>query len=304
MVTETFVDHLASSIREHWDLPAFSDYDSDEDLTYGEVADRILWLHYIFRQVRIRKGQKIAVIGKNSKNWSLAFLATVTHGAIIVPILPDFHADDIHHIVNHSDSVLLFTSDQISELLDESKMPNLDAIISLSDFRLIHYSKRTIPQIIDEAAHLYLKQHDGKLTREQFAFQDGQIENDDLAAMVYTSGTTGFSKGVMLSHRSLLANVKYAEAHIPVRARDRIVSFMPLAHSYGCAFEFLFPFSVGCHITFLRRIPSPKIIVEAFQTIRPRLILSVPLIIEKIYRKQVKPALMKPAMKVTVRICG
>jgi len=298
---QTFIELLEERIKSHWDLPAFSDYGSDSR-SYGDIADRITWLHYIFRQSRIKPGDKIAVIGRNSSNWAITYLAAVSYGAVIVPILPDFHVEDIHHIINHSDSVFLFSSDAIFETLDFEIMPNLEGCFSLSDFRLLDNRKRTIPQILSEVDFEYLKEYDGNLTKNNLSLS--RLGNDELAAIVYTSGTTGFSKGAMLPHGSLFANVDFAERSIDLQAGNRIVSFMPLAHSYGCAFEFLFPFIVGCHVTFLSKMPSPKIIVEAFQNIRPHLILSVPLIIEKIYRKRLKPTISKPTMKAALALPG
>ena len=299
MLEERFVNMLETNIKDSWDLPAISNYEGPTK-TYGQMAEKIVWLHYIFEKNHIKKGDKIAVIGKNSMNWAITYLATISYGAVIVPILPDFKAEDVQHIVNHSDSVLFFTANSIYEELDESQLINVEAIFSLEDFSLLHHKKSNIVEVVEKAQDEYLNKFDGSLSADKFKLP--HIKNDELAAIVYTSGTTGFSKGVMLPHNSISANIRYAQNNIPLKRGDRIVSFMPLAHSYGCAFEFLFPLSIGCHVTFLSKIPSPKIIVKAFQDVRPQLILSVPLIIEKIYKKQIAPAISKPPVKQMLKL--
>jgi len=295
MIPERYVRMLETSIKNNWELPAMSDYQG-ETITYGELGKRILWLHQVFEKSHIKQGDKIAVIGKNSINWGLVYLAAISYGAVIVPILPDFKPDDIQHIVNHSDSVLFFMAEAVFESIDETKMPNLSAIISLSNFALLYSKKEATIDILNKTAAVNWPEGPGV---EDFHFPE--ITNDLLAAIVYTSGTTGFSKGVMLPHNSISANIRYAQNNIPLKFGDKIVSFMPLAHSYGCAFEFLFPLTIGCHVTFLGKIPSPKIIVKAFQEVKPQLILSVPLVIEKIYKKQLMPVLSKSSMKILLK---
>jgi len=297
MLKENLVKQFEISMKNNWDIPALSDFNG-KSLTYGEVAENIIWLHYIFEKAQIKREDKIALIGKNSVNWALTYLATITYGAVIVPILPDFHAEDVHHIVNHSDSVLLFALESIYEKLDETKMQNLEAIFSLEDFKLFYYKKKSLVTIIEKSKDNFLDKYDGFLTAEKLSFPE--ISNNELAEIVYTSGTTGFSKGVMLPHNSLLANVIYAQNHMDLKPGDTIASFLPIAHTFGCAFEFLFPFSVGCHITFLGKIPSPKVVLQAFKQVRPRLILSVPLVLEKIYDKQIRAALDKGIVKILI----
>lgn len=299
MIQEKFFEDIEHSIKNSWNSPALSNYEGTTK-TYGQMADKIVWLHYIFEKSHIKKGSKIALIGNNSVNWAITYLATIFYGAVIVPILPDFKAGDIQHIVNHSDSVLLFASNLIYENLDEAKMPHLEAIFSLEDFSLLFYKKSSILQIHEIADKEYLDKYGNILTPEKVKFAD--LKNQELATIVYTSGTTGFSKGVMLLHNSISANIRYAQKNMPLKTGSQIVSFMPLAHSYGCAFEFLFPMAVGCHITFLTKIPSPKIIVKAFKEIRPSLILSVPLVIEKIYKKQILPALTEGLVKYLLKL--
>ncbi|MCK4763385.1 MAG: AMP-binding protein [Candidatus Aminicenantes bacterium] len=300
MLEENFIEMIENSIKKNWDSAAFSDY-REAALTYGKVAEKILWCHYVFEKSGIKQGDKIALIGKNSANWGLTYLATITYGAVIVPALPDFHADDFHHIVNHSDSVLLFAADSIWEKIDETKMPGLEAIFSLDNFKKLHYvKKKTIAKHLEKADEQFLADVQAPLSAGNFNLE--KIPNDKPACILYTSGTSGFSKGVVLPYNSLAANTRFAMNNIPLKAGDPILSFLPLAHSFGCVFDFLFPVCAGCHITFLGKIPSPKILVAALGLIRPRLILSVPLLIEKIYKGRIKPKLDKPAIKVISKL--
>jgi len=301
MLKENFIDYIEKGIKENWDLNAFTNYRGDT-LTYRQTAIEILKLHHIFKALDLKKGAKIAVLGKNSTNWAITYLAAVTYGAVIVPILPDFKADDFHHILNHSDSEMLFVGDGLYEDIDESKIPNIDVIFAIEDFSILYQKHKSLKENITKAAIQWDTELVKKLKPNSFTFE--KIANDKLAAIVYTSGTTGFSKGVMLSHNSLIGNVVYAHEHMPLKAGERILSFLPLAHAYGCAFEFLFPFTLGCHITFLTKLPSPKIILKGFADVKPHLILSVPLIIEKIYRKQVKPVIDKGSMKILLSLPG
>ena len=294
MLKENFVEMLQESIKKNWNSPAFSDY-KESSITYAEAAEKIIWLHHVFKTTHVKRGDKIALIGRNSINWALVYLATVTYGAVIVPVLPDFHTDDFHHIVNHSDSVLLFVADNIYEKIDEAKMTGLEAIFSLQDLKKLLYSKK-------KTTAKTIENYDGQLTMKDFSFD--KVGNEELAGILYTSGTSGFSKGVMLPHNSLAANVRFARNNIDLKAGDTILSFLPMAHCFGCAFDFLFPFAVGCHITFLGQLPAPKVLVQALGEIRPRLILSVPLLIEKIYKSRLKPQLDKTAIKALTKIPG
>jgi len=301
MLKENLIDYIEKGIKENWELQAFTNYRGDT-LTYGQTANEILKLHHIFKALDLKKGAKIAVLGKNSANWAITYLAAVTYGTVIVPILADFKADDIHHILNHSDSEMLFVGDGLYEDIDENKIPNINVIFAQEDFSILYQKHKSLKENITKAAIQWDTEFAQNLTPSSFSFE--KIANDKLASIVYTSGTTGFSKGVMLSHNSLIGNIVYAHEHMPLKAGERILSFLPLAHAYGCAFEFLFPFTLGCHITFLTKLPSPKIIMKAFSDVKPHLILSVPLIIEKIYRKQVKPVLDKGSMKVLLALPG
>jgi len=292
---------VQNSIRASWDLPALSNY-SEEPISYGRLADRILWMHSMYSEYGLKKGDKVALLGRNSVNWALTYLATISYGAVIVPILPDFHSGDIHHIVNHSDARLLFVTDSIYDKLDETRMTGLDGIFSLQDLRLLEIRKKGVQKACEKADERYLESFGGVLKREQFLLP--KIENDVMAAILYTSGTSGFSKGAMLTHNCLAANVDYAQHSIELKSGHSLLSFLPTAHAFGCAFDFLFPICTGCHTAFLSQIPSPKILVQALAQVRPHLILTVPLVIEKLYRKNIKPQLEKAPMRALVKVPG
>jgi len=295
MIPENFIKYIETSLKENWDLPALSDYQG-ESYKYSDVARKIARIHIMFEECEVKKGDKIALIGKNSAYWAMTYLAIITYGATVVPILPDFLPDDVHHIVNHSDSVVLFTGDPIWENLDEKSMPNLRAIFSLTDYKLlIENDTKNIKSIYNKLDSLYEDLYQGGITAEKLKFDE--VSNEDVGVLNYTSGTTGFSKGVVLPLNSLAANVRFAHRNMPLNPGDNIVSFLPLAHTYGCAFEFLWPFTIGCHIHFLTRTPSPKIIIQAFQEVKPAIIITVPLIMEKIYKKQILPILGKKSIQ-------
>ena len=289
----TLISLIEDAIRDNWDLRSLSDY-GGSGFTYKEVGEKIVQVHDLFRAAGIKKGDKVALLGKNSAQWGILYLSTVTYGAVIVPILPDFKPADVHHIVTHSDSVLLFVEDFLFKDLDPAAMPLLQLILKVNDLSVL------FSRLASFQDNSLLQTPDSKLTPELILFQE--CGNEDLAVISYTSGTTGFSKGVMLQHKSLLGNILYAQNNMPLNPKDKILSFLPLAHTYGCAFEFLFPFSVGCDITFLTKTPSPKVIMQAFQEIRPALILSVPLVIEKIYKTQILPVFRKPLLHGLIRI--
>lgn len=301
MIKENLVEYFKGSIKSNWDKLSLSDYKGC-DLNYSEVAEKIAKLHMCFDIFNINRGDKIALIGKNSANWGVLFIAIVTYGGVAVPILPDFMPEDVQQIVNHSDSKLLFSSEVISETLDYKKMNDLLAVFSVNDFSLINTNDKEKEEIIASIDSQYKEKYPKGFSAEDVHYPS--IPNNELAMISYTSGTTGNSKGVMLSHNSLAANIRFAQNNMPLQGGDRLVSFLPLAHSYGLAFEFLFPFTLGCHITFLTKTPSPQIITQAFSEIKPRLILSVPLVIEKIYKKRLLPTINKTSMKVLMKIPG
>lgn len=300
MIKERLIGYIEQSITQNWEMEALSNY-KEKGMSYKEIAGKMLKMHMFFREAGIREGDKIALVGRNSANWCITYLATVTYGAVIVPILPDFKPDDLSNLVNHSDATLLFADDKLYESIDPVKIPQIIGVISVDTFKLITSRDESLKANFDSLEEKYRKTYP-ELKKEDIKFSD--ISNDKLAVISYTGGTTGFSKGVMLSHNSLAANVRFAQANMPLSPGDPLVSFLPLAHTYGCAFEFLFPFTYGCHITILSKTPSPQIIVQAFKEIRPRLILSVPLVIEKIFKKQLLPVITKPHMKLLLAIPG
>ncbi|MCF7918467.1 MAG: AMP-binding protein [Candidatus Cloacimonetes bacterium] len=299
MIHDNYIRYFSQSINDNWDLEALSDYQG-KTVTYGQVGIQIEALHKIFLSAGVKEQDKIALIGNNSVNWAVTYLAAISYGAVIVPILNDFQAEDIHHIINHSDAVLFFLSQYHYDLVDEDQMPQLMALINLENFQILFERRKQAKDSLNRLSETLIAS--GSRLPEKRKISLNFIENDKLAAIVYTSGTTGLSKGVMLSHNCMLANLLYARENMPLVVSNKILSFLPLAHAYGCAFEFLFPFTVGCHITFLGKIPSPKVIVKAFSEIRPELILSVPLIIEKIYRKQLKPQISKEPLKTMLKL--
>ncbi len=286
---------FAETIRKNWTSPAFSDYQG-ESYTYREVGSKIIFLHHFFEKAGIDKGDKIALLGSNSSLWGISYLGILTYGAVVVPILPDFSADSIHHIINHSESKVLIISNSIYEKIDIEKLQYLSGILSLNDFSLIWSKNNKVISALEKTRETTGKR---EVKPEEIHFQP--FDAEDLCMISYTSGTSGFTKGVMLSRRSIASNIQFAQDNMPLQAGDKIVSFLPMAHCYGLLFEYLFPVTLGCHITFLTRVPSPQIVTKAFQEIRPHLILSVPLVIEKIYRKRILPELEKPIIRALLK---
>jgi long-chain acyl-CoA synthetase len=297
---DSFVSYFERSIRDHWGMSAFSDYQG-KCQSYGDVAEQIYRLHALFEESGLARGDKVALLGRNSSAWAICYLAAVSYGAAIVPILPDFHPADIESIVAHSDSTLLFTTEAFLSKLNAEKMGNLKAVLSLADFGPLHEAPGFDARArIARAQGRFEFSYRPRLSPKAFGFE--AASGDELAAIVYTSGTTGFSKGVMTTHGNMLSNLVYARANVHLRKGDTILSFLPLSHTFGNAFEFIFPFSRGCHITFLGKMPTTSLLIEAFAAIKPRMVLSVPLVIEKIYYKQVKPLLETPKMKRLARV--
>ena len=301
MIKENFIKLYENSFRENWDLPCYTDYGEDTQYTYGEVAEKIARLHLLFKHCSLRRGDKISVIGKNNAHWCIAYMATITYGAIIVPILQDFTPNDVHHIVNHSESVFLFTSDSIWDNLEEEKLAGLRGVFSLTDFRCLYQRDgETIQKFLkntDKEMHsLYPK----GFTREDVQYTT--LSNDKVMLLNYTSGTTGFSKGVMLTGNNLAGNVTFGIRTELLKKGDKVLSFLPLAHAYGCAFDFLTATAVGTHVTLLGKTPSPKIIMKAFEEVKPNLIITVPLVIEKIYKNIIQPLINKKGMKWALNI--
>lgn len=281
------------SLKDHWDLPALADYNG-ESFTYAKVADEIVRLHILFQRSGLQKGDKVALVGKNSARWSIAFIAIITYGGVVVPLLPDFPVGSMHQIINHSDARMLMVATAIFDKMEMHEMPQLSTIVVIENYSIVK-ANVSVEDAWQEDLLKMDKKYPVGIVKYDFSFDDVGLE--DPAVISYTSGTTGVSKGVVIPHRSILGNVRFAQRNMPLNAGDAIVSFLPSAHMYGCAFEFLFPFSIGCDITFLTKTPTPAIILKAFDEIKPALILSVPLVIEKVYKKKIKPMLEKPMLK-------
>ena len=296
MVKENFIRLFESSIKEHWDMPAFTDYIEQQTFTFGDAGTEVARLHLLFEQIGLERGDKVSLIGKNGARWCMVYIATVTYGAVRVPILQDFNPNDVQHIVNHSDSKLLFVSDNIWENIEEEKVPDLRAIFSLNDFRCLHqHDGEHIQKVVRALPDEFAKRYPNGYTAADVLYPT--IPNTELVCISYTSGTTGFSKGVMLSGNALAGNVAFGIGTKLLECGNRALAFLPLAHAYGCAFDFLTSFCAGSHTTYLGKIPSPKVLLKAFAEVKPSCIFTVPLIIEKIYRKQIMPMLEKRSMR-------
>lgn len=282
----SFIQLIEHSIIQNWDLNALTDY-KGETMQYKDMARKIEKLHILFENAEIKSGNKIAVCGRNSAHWGAAFLAIITYGAVVVPILHEFKADNIHHIVNHSEARLLFVGDQMWEDLNEACMPRLEGIIGLVDYQLLVSRSDKLTYAREHLNEMFGKKYPCNFRSEHVSYRREQLE--DLAIINYTSGTTGYSKGVMLPYRSILSNVLFCREKIHLKPSDSIVSMLPLGHVFGMIFDFLFGFCEGAHLWFLTRMPSPKIIAESFAEIKPRVISCVPLVVEKIFKKNIFP---------------
>lgn len=296
---KSFIAFVEESIKKHWDLDALTDY-KGATLQYKDVARKIEKLHILLAESGIKPGDKVAVCGRNSSHWGVAFLAILTYGAVAVPILHEFKADNIHNIVNHSEARLLFVGDVVWESLNEAEMPLLESIILMTDFTLLVCRSKQLEYAREHLNELFGKKFPRNFRREHVSYRRDNPE--ELAVINYTSGTTSFSKGVMLPYRSLWANTQFAFDVLTLKPGDRIVSMLPMAHMYGLAFEFLYEVACGCHVFFLTRMPSPKIIFQAFADVKPHIVIAVPLIIEKIIKKNVLPKLETLKMKVLLKV--
>jgi len=297
MITEKLIPYLTESIKEYWDLPAFTDYPGTA-LSYGDVGRRILWLHRLYKACGVVKGSKIAIAGKNCSSWATVWLSSITFGATVVPILAAFSPEDTQHIVNHSDAELLFISKDKYESIDADQMRKVKYIFSLESFTLLHNNvdaKKELTPPLEKTPDIV----NLKSTEMQIA---DVCNNEDIGAIIYTSGTTGFSKGVMLPHRSLLANLIVARENLLFNVGAKVLAFLPLAHAYACSFDLLYPFTRGNHINFLDKIPAPKILLAAMKDLKPQVVLTVPLLIEKIYKKQLQPLVDTPKMQRMLKI--
>ena len=293
---------IEKSIIDHWDMDALTDY-KGATLQFHDVARKIEKLHIMFENSGVVKGDKIALCGRNSANWAVAFLATLTYGAIAVPILHEFMPDQIHNIVNHSDAKLLFVGDVVATQVDATKMPGLEGIIYIPDYSLVvsrtdklTYAREHLNEMCGIKYPKYFRKNHVSYYKEE--------NPEELAMINYTSGTTGFSKGVMIPYRALWGNADFAENVLgkKIKPGDSIISILPMAHMYGMAFEFIFEFIKGCHIFYLTRIPSPAIIAEAFGRLKPAVIIAVPLVIEKIIRKKVFPKIQNNRMRMLLHM--
>lgn len=282
-----------TAFQQNWDRPLFTDYDGKTS-TYGEVANQIEALKITLSEAGLKPGDKVAIYARNSSNWATTFFSIMAFGGVIVPILPDFTPENAHHILKHSGAKVLFVADSLFVNLNKAELKELRLTISTDDFKILNEQSDSLPQTaIDDS-----------LSVEKQNFELSRRGDEDLLVLSYTSGSMGFSKGVMLPVRSIKSNIIYARENMPLKAGDRIVSILPMAHIFGLAFENLFPVSLGCHITFLTKVPTPQILLKALGEVKPHLILLVPLIIEKIYKKRIVPLLEKPATKVLLTLPG
>jgi len=292
---------LETTIREHWNYPALSDFNG-KNLKYSDVAEIIFALHGMFRKSGLKPGDKVVICGKNSANWATAFLSIVGYGAVAIPLLYDFHKDTLRHLVKHCDAKMMFTDEKLFGSIDGDSISNIKGAISLDDFTTI-YRRRgfslefSVPVLGDKPRDKSAE----KLSPEEFVLRKDAPE--DLCVINYTSGSTGFSKGVMLPRRSLVSNLRFAVENISyLHPDDGIVSMLPLAHAFGLSIEFLFPFLKGCHIVFLGKVPAPTLILKAFSCVRPKIIIAVPLILEKIVRNKIYPEINKPLVKTLLKL--
>ena len=308
MLKENLIKLYEASFRENREMPALTDYFKEEHFSYYEMAKEIAKLHLLFKKAGIGQGDKIALIGRNNPRWCITYIATITYGAVIVPILQDFNPNDVIHIINHSESRLLFLGDNFWDIIEEDQIRQIEAVFSLTDFHAVYERNgKSLTKFQKEILKNYRSKYPRGFSVNDIKYPE--IPNDRVVLLNYTSGTTGYSKGVMLTVNNLTGNVLFAKGAVNTQTGTqyfqrggRTLSFLPLAHAYGCAFDFLAPLAVGGHITLLGRIPSPKILLEAMSVVKPTIICCVPMILEKIYRKQVLPLLEKVPMSIAMKI--
>jgi long-chain acyl-CoA synthetase len=298
MTTSTLAKLYTETFHKNWGNLAFSDYEG-KDFTYCEVATIIKSLHLFYQITGLQRGDRIAVLGRNSAHWGAVFLSAISAGLVIVPILPDFNERDTNHIINHSETKLVIGAKSLLDKVDPKKSENLKAIVVIEDFSMFWAKDENTQYKLTDSFQYYKEK---KLTKQGFAFEEW--DKEEMCVISYTSGTSGFTKGVMIPERSLVSNIIFAQDNMPLKSGDKIVSFLPMAHVYGLLFEFLFPVTLGCHITFLSKMPTPAIITKVFGEVKPHLVLSVPLVIEKIYKKRLLPTLQKPVMKILLATPG
>ncbi len=300
MIKENFIELFQKSFVTNWDFPAYTDYGTSVNFSYAQLAAEVAKKHILFEKLGIKKGDKIALIGTNSSEWAITYVATVTYGAVIVPILPDFNPNDVHQIVNHSDSKILFSTKRIWDTLQEEKLHNILAVYSLNDKNLLYAVDNATSISRDEIEKLFAEKYANGFSKDDVVY--AKVDNSELVSINYTSGTTGFSKGVMMSANNLAGNVAFGIGTRFLRQGENVLSFLPLSHAYGCAFEFLTATVCGSHVYFFGKIPAPKLLIKALQDVKPVLIVSVPLIFEKIYRNNIKPQLETTKMRFALNI--
>ena len=288
---EGFLQLIEQSIKKNWDLDALTDYNG-ATLQFKDVARKIEKVHIFLEEAGVKKGDKIAICGRNSSHWGVTFLGILTYGAIVVPILHEFKADNIHHIVNHSDARMLYVGDRVWEEINEQAMPRLEGIMLMTDFSVLVARNKKLLHAREHLNEIFGKKYPKNFRPEHVNYYKEQ-NPDEMAMINYTSGTTSSSKGVMIPYRALWSNMSFAESVLTLNPGDKVVSILPMAHTFGMSFEFLYEFVVGCHVYFLTRVPSPKIIAQAFADIKPRIVIAVPLVVEKIIKKKVLPQLEK-----------
>ena len=290
------------AFKKHWERPAISNYQG-VTLKYGDVARRMAKLHIMFEECGLQKGDKVALCSRNQANWAVAFLASMTYGAVPVPLLHEFKSSNIHHLVNHSEAKILFVDDVIWEGLTETEMHDLHAIIQVNTFKLLYASDERIVNAREHLNELFGRKYPNAFTPDALDYYEDSAE--ELAIINYTSGTSGFSKGVMIPYRAVLSNLHFASVVLPEMNHTKsIVSMLPSAHMYGLMFELMYELSVGAHVHFLSRVPSPKIIMQAMAEVKPYLVIAVPLVIEKIYKSKVKPVLEKEGIRFLMKLPG
>ena len=300
----SFNSLIEQSIISHWDLDALTDY-KGITLQYKDVARKIEKLHILFENSGVEHGDKIAICGRNCASWAVVFLATLTYGAVAVPVLHEFTADQIHNIVNHSEAKLLFVGDVVATVIDPTKMPSLEGIVYIPDYSLVVSRTDKLTYAREHLNELFGKKYP-KAFRQQHISYYKEKDPAELALINYTSGTTGFSKGVMLPYRALWSNLDFAKGVLgkTIKKGDNTISILPMAHMYGMSFEFLFEFLHGCHVFYLTRVPSPAIIAQAFKDVKPAIVIAVPLVIEKIIRKKVFPQIQNTKVKLLMKMPG
>jgi len=300
MIQQNFIQLYESSFKKNWELPALTDYKEKTTYSYGELAREIARLHLLFRELGIEKDDKISLIGKNHSSWSILFMATITYGAVIVPILHEFNPESMEEIISHSDSRLVFVNGSLWSKLNQEKIRV--PVLEIPSFSLLKSKSDKVREIIDSLDDEFTRQYPKGFTKEDIRYAD--VSNEEVISINYTSGTTGFSKGVMLTANNFAGNVTYAHKLDLLFNGERNLAFLPMSHVYGCAFDFLYALSAGVHSTLLGVIPTPQNLISALQEVKPTLIISVPLVFEKIYKKKILPIIDKPIVKAVMKIPG